>query len=410
MSCNETAIDVKRVSKCYQVYATPGARLKQFIIPPVQKLINAGDIRNYYNEFWSVKDVSFTIKRGETVGIIGNNGAGKSTLLQMICGILNPTEGQISVNGRIAALLELGSGFNMDFTGKENIYLNSALLGLSKKEIDEKFNEIVDFADIGTFINQQVKSYSSGMVARLAFAIAVQVNPDILVVDEALSVGDIAFQEKSFTKMKEIRDLGTSILFVSHSLSAVRNFCDTAIWMEKGQLQMIGNRLEVCDAYQEKIKNKNAKSKSSTELNADVLSLQESKKIIIDGLHCSSDKYNMGDNIDIFLNLKFNTESPKYGVGIIIYDIKGTIISILNTLRDDIVFYEYKSTIHLTIIDNHFGPGEYFITALISDELGMFPYDKVDYAASFKIKMERNVAGLARVDGVVRCQHEWSGV
>lgn len=409
MSCKKTVIDVVCLSKCYHIYETPGARLKQFVIPRAKRLLNI-ESSNYYNEFWSVKDISFTIKQGETVGIIGNNGAGKSTLLQMICGTLNPTAGQVIVKGRIAALLELGSGFNMDFTGKENVYLNSALLGLSKKEIDAKYQEIVDFSGIEAFMTQPVKTYSSGMIARLAFSIAVQVSPNILVVDEALSVGDIAFQEKSFTKMKEIRDAGASILFVSHSLSAVRNFCDTAIWMENGKLRMLGDRLDVCDAYQEETKSKNEKNKPATSLSTPAQSIQESKKILIEAVYCSSNQYNMGDDIDIFFDLKFNAEELKYGVGIIIYDVKGTIISIMNTLRDDIVLAENKSTVHLKIINNHFGPGEYFITASISDELGMFPYDKLEYVTNFKIKMERNEAGLARVDGVLRCEHEWNGI
>lgn len=410
MSYKESAINVEHISKCYHIYDTPRARLKQFIFPTLKRILNRNSSHNYFREFWSVRDVSFTIKKGETVGIIGNNGAGKSTLLQMICGTLNPTEGQIVIEGRIAALLELGSGFNMDFTGKENVYLNAAVLGLSKKEIDEKYQDIVDFADIKDFMDQPVKTYSSGMIARLAFSVAVQVNPDILVVDEALSVGDMAFQEKSFTKMKEIRDTGTSILFVSHSLSAVRNFCDTAIWIEKGQIRMIGERLDVCDAYQQETEGKNSRHKPGTPINQSNLPDEDNKKITLNSVYCSEQKYRMGDDIDIYFDLKFNVDNVKYGIGIVIYDLKGNIISIINTLRDDIVLTDNKSMAHLKVINNHFGPGEYFITASISDELGMFPYDKLEYVTSFTIQMERNAAGLAKVDGVLRCQHEWNGL
>lgn len=410
MSCNLPAILVKNLSKCYHIYDSPRARLKQFIIPNFKKLMRISDDKRYFREFWSVTDVSFEIKKGETIGIIGNNGAGKSTILQMICGTLNPTSGYVEVNGRIAALLELGSGFNMEFTGKENVYLNAAVLGLNKKEIDEKYQEIVDFADIKEFMDQPVKTYSSGMVARLAFSVAVQVNPDILIVDEALSVGDMSFQEKSFTKMKEIRDKGTSILFVSHSLSAVRNFCDSAIWMQKGKVRMIGERLDVCDAYQQEsegtkipVFNPHAQNQTNTLLKTD-------QKIILNSVTCSKDNYNMGDDIILTFKLKFNESNLKYGLGIVIYDSKGNIISIINTLRDGILLSQEKENIKLIIKDNHFGPGKYSITASISDELGMFPYDKLEFVSSFKINMERNKAGLALVDGVLRCDHEWEGV
>lgn len=410
MYSNKSAIIIEHLSKCYHIYETPRARLKQFIYPTIKRLIGRKEINNYYREFWSVKDVSFDIKKGETVGIIGNNGAGKSTLLQMICGTLNPTEGQVTVNGRIAALLELGSGFNMDFTGKENVYLNAAVLGLSKKEIDLKYQDIVDFADIKDFMDQPVKTYSSGMIARLAFSVAVQVNPDILIVDEALSVGDMAFQEKSFSKMKEIRDMGTSILFVSHSLSAVRNFCDKAVWVEKGQIRMIGERLDVCDAYQQETEGKNTLPKSAGSATNLPLQHDDEKKIKLHEVKCSKKLYEMGEDILLSFKLSFSEENLKYGLGIVIYDMKGNIISILNTLRDEVIMTGKRDEISLKILNNHFGPGEYHITASVSDELGMFPYDKLEYISSFKITMERNSSGLAKVDGVLRCDHEWEGV
>lgn len=408
MSYKDSIINVDKVSKCYHIYNSPGARLRQFIMPGIKRLFG----RNpglYYREFWSVKDVSFKIKKGETVGIIGNNGAGKSTLLQMICGTLNPTAGRITIKGRIAALLELGSGFNMDFSGRENVYLNAAVLGLTKQEIDAKYDTIVDFSGIGEFIDQPVKTYSSGMIARLAFSVAVQVEPDILIVDEALSVGDMAFQEKSFTKMKEIRDQGTSILFVSHSLSAVRNFCETAIWMEKGQIRMIGERLDVCDAYQEDTEGK-SKAVAPRSINETNTPEPKDNKITLDFIACSKRNYKMGEDINITFNLTFLSDDVKYGIGLIIYDSKGTIVSIINTLRDEIILSEPKSSVDLLIPDNRFGPGEYHLTASISDELGMFPYDKLEYATSFKIGMERNSSGLAKVDGLLRCEHEWKGI
>ena len=189
MSSNDISIRVQNISKCFQIYDTPRDRLKQFVAPRLQSLM--GQVpKQYFREFWALKDVSFEIKRGETIGIVGHNGSGKSTLLQIICGTLSPTGGAIEANGRIAALLELGSGFNPEFTGRENVYLNAALLGLTNEEVDERFDAIAAFADIGDFIERPVKTYSSGMFVRLAFAVQAQVDPDIFIVDEALVVGD----------------------------------------------------------------------------------------------------------------------------------------------------------------------------------------------------------------------------
>ncbi|WP_411726933.1 ABC transporter ATP-binding protein [Methyloglobulus sp.] len=244
----EIAIRVQNLSKCYQIYDVPGDRLKQFVAPRLQRLAGQSP-KQYFREFWALKDVSFEIKKGETVGIIGRNGSGKSTLLQMVCGTLNPTSGRIQTDGRIAALLELGSGFNLEFTGRENVYMNAAVWGLSNEEIEASFNDIVAFADIGDFVDQPVKTYSSGMFVRLAFAVAVHVHPDILVVDEALSVGDIAFQNKCMEKIKAIKETGTSILFVSHDLSTVQIICDRVIWMKGGSQKMVGYPVDVCQEY-----------------------------------------------------------------------------------------------------------------------------------------------------------------
>ncbi|MDD1616574.1 MAG: ABC transporter ATP-binding protein [Methylococcaceae bacterium] len=244
----DIAIRASHLSKCYHIYNNPHDRLKQFIAPRLQRLTFQHP-KQYFHEFWALNDVSFEIKKGETVGIIGRNGSGKSTLLQLICGTLTPTAGSVNVNGRIAALLELGAGFNPEFTGRENVYMNAAILGLSHEEIEACFEDIVAFADIGEFIDQSVKTYSSGMYVRLAFAISVHTKPDILVVDEALSVGDIAFQNKCMAKIKDIKDTGTSILFVSHDLSTVQIICDRVMWMKRGSLILAGYPVDVCQEY-----------------------------------------------------------------------------------------------------------------------------------------------------------------
>jgi lipopolysaccharide transport system ATP-binding protein len=245
---SEVAISVSNLSKCYQIYDKPRDRLKQFFLPRLKRMIGLED-RHYYKEFWALRDVSFDVKRGETVGIIGQNGSGKSTLLQMICGTLNPTSGSIQAHGRIAALLELGSGFNPEFTGRENIYINGAIMGLDQKTIAARFADIAAFAEIGQFIEQPVKTYSSGMFTRLAFACAIHVDPEVLVVDEALSVGDAQFQARCMSRMKQITENGCTVLFVSHDTTAVKNLCQKAIYLEGGCVKAWGPSGEVVDQY-----------------------------------------------------------------------------------------------------------------------------------------------------------------
>lgn len=236
---NNIAIRVNTLSKCYHIYDRPQDRLKQLIVPKLRSLIGRA-ANSYYREFQALNNVSFEIKKGETVGIIGQNGSGKSTLLQIICGTLEPTTGSVETNGRIAALLELGAGFNPEFTGRENVYLNATVLGLTEEEIKSRFDQIAAFADIGDFINQPVKHYSSGMYARLAFAVAIHVDPSILIVDEALAVGDEPFQRKCFAKIEEIKRNGGTILFVSHASTAVVALCDRAILLHKGSQLFFG--------------------------------------------------------------------------------------------------------------------------------------------------------------------------
>lgn len=248
---SDIAIRVHNLSKCYQIYDKPQDRLKQSLYSPMQRLLGRCP-KQYYREFWALKDVSFEVKKGETVGIIGRNGSGKSTLLQVLCGTLSPTSGNVEINGRVAALLELGSGFNPEFSGRENIYMNASVLGLSTAEIDLCFNDIVAFADIGEFIEQPVKTYSSGMYVRLAFAVIAHVNADILVIDEALSVGDAFFVQKCMRFLRKFMEKGT-VLFVSHDTGAVLNLCQTVVWLQKGAVEGLGEPKEVTERYLEKL-------------------------------------------------------------------------------------------------------------------------------------------------------------
>lgn len=241
--CSDISIDVDRVEKVFPVYSQPHHRLMQMFSPVSRK-------RRWFREFHALKGISFKVHRGETVGIVGRNGSGKSTLLQIICGTLAASSGATRVHGRIAALLELGAGFNPEFTGRENVYMNGILLGLTRDEVDARFERIAEFADIGEFIEQPVKSYSSGMFVRLAFAVAIHVEPDILIVDEALSVGDEAFQRKCYARIEKIREEGATIVFVSHSASTILELCNRAILLDRGELLAIGEPKSVIAKYQ----------------------------------------------------------------------------------------------------------------------------------------------------------------
>ena len=245
------AIRVDGVSKCYQIYARPQDRLRQAVLPRLRRLAGLSPGR-YFNEFWALRDIGFEIARGETVAIIGKNGSGKSTLLQVICGTLTPTAGEVNVSGRVAALLELGSGFNPEFTGRENVYLNGSVLGLTRAQVDARFEAITAFADIGEFIDQPVKTYSSGMYVRLAFAVIANVDADVLVVDEALAVGDVFFAQKCMRFLRQFQEGGGTLVFVSHSSAAVVNLCRRAIWLEQGRVVMDGPAKEVSEAYHAK--------------------------------------------------------------------------------------------------------------------------------------------------------------
>jgi len=234
------AVEFSHISKSYPIYAKPGDRLKE--LATFQR-------HSFHEDYWALRDVTFSVQKGETFCVIGENGCGKSTLLQICAGILSPTSGTAQVTGRVAALLELGSGFNPEFSGRENVYLNAAILGLSKKEMDRKFPDIAEFAEIGEFIDQPVKTYSSGMSVRLAFAVAIHVDPEILLVDEALSVGDVYFRQRCLRKVHELRSRGVTILFVSHAMAEVKQLGDRAMWLDHGNLMALGTTDRVVSQF-----------------------------------------------------------------------------------------------------------------------------------------------------------------
>lgn len=402
MSSDDILISVRNLGKTYRIFRRPGDRLKE--------AFTFGRMR-FHEEFPALCDISFDIRKGETVGIIGRNGSGKSTLLQLICGILQPTTGSVAVTGRIAALLELGTGFNPEFTGRENVFFQGAIMGFAEVQMAERFDEIEVFAEIGDFIDQPVRTYSSGMFAKLAFSVAVHLAPDILVVDEALSVGDMAFQEKAISHMKKIREKGVAILFVSHSLPAIRNFCDTAIWLEKGTIKEMGERLHICESYQEHIR-REGKNRRDQDQNHSARPHRSHRpaseqSVFIVGTRMSKAAYTMGEQIEISIDLKFLKPLDGYGVGLLFFDSQGNLVAILNTLRDDIFLSEPVTTVSVLIFNNHFTPGDYSITASVSDDTVMFAYDRVEACAKFSIAAQYSSRGLPTVEGILRCEHEW---
>ena len=254
---DNTVIKIEHISKAYKLYKRPVDRLKES-----WSLTR----KNYHTDHYALQDINLEIRQGECIGIVGTNGSGKSTLLKIITGVLTPSSGSISVNGRISALLELGAGFNMEYTGRKNIYLNGTIMGYSREEMDKKLNDIIEFAEIGEFIDQPVKSYSSGMFARLAFAVAINVDPDILIVDEALSVGDIFFQAKCFRKFNEFQERGKTILFVSHDLNSVLKYCSRCLLINKGEQVALGDTADVVNIYKKiLVQNSRENDKSSSE-------------------------------------------------------------------------------------------------------------------------------------------------
>ncbi|MGN1140086.1 MAG: ABC transporter ATP-binding protein [Oliverpabstia sp.] len=263
---SDIAISVNNISKMYKLYDNPMDRLKESLGLSKKKK---------YKEHYALKNISFQVQKGETVGIIGTNGSGKSTILKIITGVLNPTIGNVEVSGRISALLELGAGFNMEYTGIENVYLNGTMIGFTKEEIDAKLQDILDFADIGEFVNQPVKTYSSGMFVRLAFAVAINIDPEILIVDEALSVGDVFFQAKCYRKFEEFKEKGKTILLVSHDLSSISKYCDKVILLNKGTKVEEGLPKTVVDAYKKILANQ---YEDDTAQNASVVSGQYRKE------------------------------------------------------------------------------------------------------------------------------------
>ena len=343
---SQIAIDVRDVSKVYRLYDKPIDRIKDALSLTKKKI---------YREHYALRHVNFQINRGETVGIIGTNGSGKSTILKIITGVLNPTEGDVVVNGRISALLELGAGFNMEYTGIENIYLNGTMIGFSKEEIDAKLDAILEFADIGDFVYQPVKTYSSGMFVRLAFAVAINIEPEILIVDEALSVGDVFFQAKCYKKFEEFKQLGKTIVFVSHDLSSISKYCDRVVLLNNGVKEDEGTPKEMVNLFKRILvgQNNSAEEKADTQLrgnqslwksaydiNPELDEYGSGKAEIVDfGIFDEDDKLTncvlKGSSFSIKSKVHFNEEIQNPIFTYSFKNVKGTVITGSNTMYEN---------------------------------------------------------------------------
>lgn len=381
------AIRVKNISKKYKIYNSEKNRLGQ-IINPFNK--------NTQKEFIALNNISFDVNEGEILGIIGSNGSGKSTLLKILAGVCFKTSGELFIKGRVASILELGTGFNNELTGIENIYLNASIMGIGKEEINKIKDDIINFADIGEFINYPIKTYSSGMYARLAFAVAIHVNPDILIVDEILSVGDIEFQNKCMDKFKEFKSLGKTIIYVSHGLDAVQNYCEKAIWLEKGEIKEIGSAIEVVEKYYKNILelDNGAESKNCFVKLSDVL-ICEKKNV-----------YQYNDSITF--NIKYEVLDEDISTPGITVEMKRAytkpcefrhmdqfICSINSNVDDFLIPWNLgENNIKLTFKNLMLKGGVYYINIIFSESQNLISLESIENAMSFTINSERKSSGF----------------
>lgn len=403
MRSEEVVVSAHQLGKTYRLFGHPGDRIKQFF---------SLGLRRYHQEFCALRDVSFDIQRGEIVGIIGRNGSGKSTLLQLICGILTPSSGAVSIRGRVVALLELGAGFNPEFTGRENVYFQGSLMGLTTEQIGARLGAIAAFADIGSFIDQPVRTYSSGMFVRLAIAVAVHVEPDILVIDEALAVGDMAFQARSITRMKELNQRGTTIIVVSHSLPAIRNFCSRVLWLDRGHIEMDGSGERICLAYQEQQSRlalawRKQIQPQDIESTAD---RSDDKPVLLTCVDIDAEEVRVGDSLAISLSYQASGTAKlgaRIGLGVRIYNDMEELVALFNTARDDLHVPLGSGSIQLRVPSLSLPPGNYSLHCSIGDERILFAYDEWMHAARFRVSHEFNHDGIPKWEGQVACLHEW---
>ena len=413
---SDFAIQVKHLDKMYKLYNKPSDRLRETLGMKVP-----------VKEHYALRDVSFDVKRGETVGIIGTNGSGKSTILKIITGVLNPTAGEVEVDGRISALLELGAGFNPEYSGVENVYLNGTMMGFSKEEIDGRLQDILDFADIGDFVYQPVKSYSSGMFVRLAFAVAINIDPEILIVDEALSVGDVFFQAKCYRKFEDFKAMGKTILFVSHDLSSIARYCDRVILLNKGVKLNEGSPKKMVDMYKqllvgqdpEKAKKERERPKEnwSSQFQVNPNMLEYGSKLaeivdfaVLDEKGLCTNTIEKGGSFQIKMKVVFREAIQDPILAYTFKDIKGTEITGTNTLFEKVPVEHSEAGDSCTVTftqDMYLQGGEYLLsfgcTGYKDGEFTVFHrlYD----ACNVTVVSEKNTVGFYDMDSQVEIQY-----
>ena len=406
----EPVIKVDHVSKVYKIYNQPTDRFKE--------ALGIGK-KQYHRDYYALNDLSFQVGKGEIVGIVGRNGSGKSTILKILTGVLNPSGGHVEVAGKVAALLELGAGFNMEYTGMKNIYLNAAMMRISQEEIEKRIPEILAFADIGDYINQPVKTYSSGMFVRLAFAVAINVDPDILIVDEALAVGDARFQMKCMDKFVEFVQRGKTILFVTHDVNAVKRFCNRAIWLNQGRMIMEGNTDEVTDRYLDFLKSdmpideflslvaSAAKTEAQTsDVDADNIDIVDIYGLrMLDSNGCEIEDIPFGQKVMLKVGYVVGDDTlvdPLLGVAI--RRIDNEYICGINTKLDNVSIPWQKGYNEVTLTYPNFNlvGGEYYFDVGIFDKTGIVNLDYKARIKNFFVKMDYIA------EGVVVLDHEWS--
>jgi ABC-type polysaccharide/polyol phosphate transport system ATPase subunit len=404
----ETRVTVSHVTKIYKIYDTPKDRFKE--------TMGIGKNKQYHKDFYALKDVSFSASEGEIVGIIGRNGSGKSTILKILAGVLHQTDGEIIVNGKVAALLELGAGFNPEYTGRKNIYLNASMMRISHEEIEKRVPDIISFADIGEFIDQPVKTYSSGMFVRLAFSVAIHVDPDILIVDEALAVGDTRFQMKCMDKFTDFVEAGKTILFVTHDVNAIKRFCNRAIWLNSGSLIMDGNTDYVTDKYSDYLKSdlsiEEFLKQDETEQPSRKIEYDLSKIDIVDihELHVfdSSGREQKdivhGDRINLKVSYIVGDDTIENPVlGVAIRRIDNEYVCGINTKLDGFSIPWELGYNEITLVYDSFDlvGGEYYFDVGIMDNTGMINLDYRTKIHSFFVKMDYIA------EGIVVLKHSW---
>jgi ABC-type polysaccharide/polyol phosphate transport system ATPase subunit len=389
------AVIVKNLSKSFRLYHERNQFIKAALLR---------GRRARYEEFWALKDIDLEVPHGTTFGIVGSNGSGKSTLLKCLAGILSPEQGSISVSGRIAPLLELGAGFHPELSGRENVYLNGAILGRSKKEIDRRYDEILDFADIGKFIDSPIKNYSSGMYVRLAFAIAINVEPEILMVDEVLGVGDAAFQRKCAAKIEQFRTDGHTIIFVSHGMSQVEQLCDQAVWLEKGHIRMLGTATEIVSAYSagshdKKLSNTTAEGRWGSG------EVQIRRLVLEDDRGDPRSSFEVGGSMNVVVKMVKTAEVQNLVVKVKVANSHGAIVWESSSRHHGLsqLAAAKQSEINVRIDPLQLTEGVYSVSVSLTDRTEQQTYDHLEKGATFEVDQSGNYD-----TGIVVLASDWA--